>query len=1034
MGILMETTEAKLGSTGCRRRRMHPELFGAMGAPGEFYTDTLHTIAINTRETEFGSIVEPIPITLKAYKHFEAHGHAINGYGLAQQQTKTSVVVAPRMPEFPSTSNFKPILVKEETKDKQKIACPPPKKKWIKEYLEEEPKSPLSVRVVTGLTGLPVTTRSNGVVRPTSPVPVALPCAAVPSPVASAVTLEPVPTAAAPPPAPLLDFAQEHSRPRTTSNSHGPPQIPSPPSVSNGSGSGSSINGNSSGSGGSSGSAPRAGTREVHNKLEKNRRAHLKECFELLKRQLPATPEDKKTSNLSILASAIRYIQVLRRKERDCEHEMERLAREKIAAQQRLSALKREISVRATVRPRSIDHVCFKNYSGSSTGMEALAITEGFKSSMEMYGIIYSQLIADGDSSTYKSILDANPYRSLIVEKIECTNHLLRNYCTKLDELTKDTRHPLHLRKVLSQSILRLRRSVTGAVKHNNSKKEKTFDEKITDLKIDLLNGPNHVFGNHSTCKPYYCKHVNRDTNCEIVDKNLVPEMKTCTLYNAITKLVSRLVNNSKSLIYSVNSNIAEVFNSIVAKFVGGKRINYSSRQSYSARCATSVVAFNTKQPITYLYEKVIHKKPNTLIRRLELKRKKMRPKSKPSRKITLQKPKNNIDKDYGYFCQKPDLNKIDFEFAKNEHLNKLKLTEVERNDLERRTVLQSDSMEWVQERRQRLTASSFGKVCKRGLVKCGPLVKNLLRGANLENVKSIQHGKDHENIALEQLTVFLSSIDGSPCNIEKCGLFVDEKIPYLGASPDGLLDSVSEDKDREDTVNGQVLGIPLSISASPPRSIPRMETSPPRTLNLSTKLRTLPIQITPTTSQVVRTSYGTRPNTLTLTTLASADHSTQIVENGVTNPLSTTLVHPAQIHLPISQMVNGSGLVVGPAALQLLSTSSGLRVVQAPVHTNGVTTSAESIRIPKENGIVSPKPASTTDGSVMVSGLTPLVVSQPAAHLLQTHTLTHKMVETQVVKGSVAPLTVSAQYLSATTIVKPVVVVSAAGPSQPPT
>ncbi|CAB3229385.1 unnamed protein product, partial [Arctia plantaginis] len=115
-------------------------------------------------------------------------------------------------------------------------------------------------------------------------------------------------------------------------------------------------------------------------------------------------------------------------------------------------------------------------------------------------------------------------------------------------------------------------------------------------------------------------------------------------------------------------------------------------------------------------------------------------------------------------------------------------------------------------------------------------------------------------------------------------------------------IDSVSEDKDREDTVNGQVLGIPLSISASPPRSIPRMETSPPRTLNLSTKLRTLPIQITPTTSQVVRTSYGTRPNTLTLTTLASADHSTQIVENGVTNPLSTTLVHPAQIHLPISQ------------------------------------------------------------------------------------------------------------------------------------
>jgi hypothetical protein len=56
----------------------------------------------------------------------------------------------------------------------------------------------------------------------------------------------------------------------------------------------------------------RSGTREVHNKLEKNRRAHLKECFELLKKQVPASQDEKKTSNLSILRSAIRYIQVSR--------------------------------------------------------------------------------------------------------------------------------------------------------------------------------------------------------------------------------------------------------------------------------------------------------------------------------------------------------------------------------------------------------------------------------------------------------------------------------------------------------------------------------------------------------------------------------------------------------------------------------------------------------------------------------------------------------------------------------------------------
>jgi MAX-binding protein len=54
----------------------------------------------------------------------------------------------------------------------------------------------------------------------------------------------------------------------------------------------------------------RAGTREVHNKLEKNRRAHLKECFEQLKKQLTLMPDEKKTSNLSILGAAIRHIHV----------------------------------------------------------------------------------------------------------------------------------------------------------------------------------------------------------------------------------------------------------------------------------------------------------------------------------------------------------------------------------------------------------------------------------------------------------------------------------------------------------------------------------------------------------------------------------------------------------------------------------------------------------------------------------------------------------------------------------------------------
>ncbi|XP_031626881.1 probable GPI-anchored adhesin-like protein PGA55 [Contarinia nasturtii] len=106
------------------------------------------------------------------------------------------------------------------------------------------------------------------------------------------------------------------------------------------------ISSNSNGGTQRSASIHRAGTREVHNKLEKNRRAHLKECFEQLKRQLPQMQEEKKTSNLLILSNASKYISQLKRKEKEFEHEMERLAKEKIAKQEKLEVLRHQMSTR----------------------------------------------------------------------------------------------------------------------------------------------------------------------------------------------------------------------------------------------------------------------------------------------------------------------------------------------------------------------------------------------------------------------------------------------------------------------------------------------------------------------------------------------------------------------------------------------------------------------------------------------------------------------------------------------------------------
>ncbi|ESP04131.1 hypothetical protein LOTGIDRAFT_237546 [Lottia gigantea] len=86
-----------------------------------------------------------------------------------------------------------------------------------------------------------------------------------------------------------------------------------------------------------------AGTRETHNKLEKNRRAHLKECFDLLKVQVPYM-EEKKTSNLSILRGALKFIQNLKRKERDLEKDLQSLSNEKCRLREKIAKLKVDLA------------------------------------------------------------------------------------------------------------------------------------------------------------------------------------------------------------------------------------------------------------------------------------------------------------------------------------------------------------------------------------------------------------------------------------------------------------------------------------------------------------------------------------------------------------------------------------------------------------------------------------------------------------------------------------------------------------------
>lgn len=58
----------------------------------------------------------------------------------------------------------------------------------------------------------------------------------------------------------------------------------------------------------------------------------------------------------------------------------------------------------------SPQHMCFKNWKGSSSSMEANIIVEGFNNSIVHYDLKYKSFIADGDSTVFAKIRENVAY------------------------------------------------------------------------------------------------------------------------------------------------------------------------------------------------------------------------------------------------------------------------------------------------------------------------------------------------------------------------------------------------------------------------------------------------------------------------------------------------------------------------------------------------------------------------------------------------------------------------------------------------
>lgn len=86
----------------------------------------------------------------------------------------------------------------------------------------------------------------------------------------------------------------------------------------------------------------------------------------------------------------------------------------------------------------------------------------------------------------------------------------------------------------------------------------------------------------------------------------------------------------------------------------------------------------------------------------------------------------------------------------------------------------------YEKERSERLTASLFGKVCKRRpQTSCHNLVKECLY-KNFTTTEDMIYGINNEKYIREQFSKMYCK------DVKPCGLFIDKNHHFLGASPDG--------------------------------------------------------------------------------------------------------------------------------------------------------------------------------------------------------------------------------------------------------
>ena len=119
---------------------------------------------------------------------------------------------------------------------------------------------------------------------------------------------------------------------------------------------------------------------------------------------------------------------------------------------------------------------------------------------------------------------------------------------------------------------------------------------------------------------------------------------------------------------------------------------------------------------------------------------------------------------------------------------NKVKVNAEQAAVIESSTRDQSENNEWFKHRQCRLTASNFGAVVKRKKQDCSKLVERLTTSNQNLNVSSLNYGCNNEDIVANYYVQYQERHGHPGIKVFPCGLVVNPKYSWLGASPDRVV------------------------------------------------------------------------------------------------------------------------------------------------------------------------------------------------------------------------------------------------------